>query len=685
MISIEGVIGNNDSIVYTFTEDLEIYNIETNVNYSTLNITVTTLYDVNEVTINGDEFTGSNTSYTYNDFPVNSSGTTTFTITVIAQDNSRKNYIFNLIQPEITNKLSTITIEGVDKYISFSPVTSEFLYNYYVEPETVLSDITMSVESEDIGTSIKFKYNDEEETASSFTFTPELGFNNVDIIVGGQNHYSIGIYIVEDNTSYINTINNKNTVYDIGCIDKVFKYCSVEIDTANNNPLTCCSYTEDSQLFEPSSFEWDKFFGHYPVLFKNGKEIVKINPDNFKKDIFGNTITSSDGDVMIKFPRRGIKIYYKDSTTLVVSMTDNPNDSSYTYYAHNNGTVQKDAFYLGAYKLSLNNGDGTDVNNVKARSISGDYVEIGNISSSTQYYIPDFVFEQYCINNGDGYFNEGFFQRLYIQVMYILKYCNLDSQSTIGAGLVNIGETIYKQDDENVTGYTDEFGMDSERQRENVPSYTDPNYDNQSDSQGDYHVKLFGLEDIWGCRDEYISNIFCENQDAQNYIVSVSSIYNISGSNVVKFNNIDSTSADFIADNYIYLKKAIGNSYCGLLSSVTSDIEDEYFCDKSIICLPYEYSNVKRCGCSAGGDYSSTTKAGIFNLSLDTLKSLYILEEDVYPYSVDPPQWRLNIFANNSGSYSTQTSEPEDWEENWFSYYALCSSSKDFSARLMYL
>jgi hypothetical protein len=117
---------------------------------------------------------------------------------------------------------------------------------------------------------------------------------------------------------------------------------TLAIDLTNSNPDTCCTYEDKATSMTAKSEEWDKFFGYYPVLMKNGQEVVRLNPNDYSKDLNGNSvdITSGDaGDVMIAFPRRGLKIS-TSGNILRVSFTDNINNRDFKYYAHQYNGVE---------------------------------------------------------------------------------------------------------------------------------------------------------------------------------------------------------------------------------------------------------------------------------------------------------------------------------------------------------
>ena len=202
------------------------------------------------------------------------------------------------------------------------------------------------------------------------------------------------------------------------------KTMTVVIDLTNSNPDTCCSYADDAISMEAKSSAWDEFFGHYPVLFANGAEVVKLNPNNYAQDINGNSvdITSGNaGDVMVAFPRRGLRLNTsEDGNTLTISFTEAQNDSSFKYYAHQRGDTGFSTFYMGAY-------DGYVDSNGKLRSLSDKNPTasktIGAFRTAAQL-------------NGTGYEQFCFFQLLYLQCMYIMKYKSLNGQTALGNGYV---------------------------------------------------------------------------------------------------------------------------------------------------------------------------------------------------------------------------------------------------------
>lgn len=183
------------------------------------------------------------------------------------------------------------------------------------------------------------------------------------------------------------------------------------IDQTNSNPLTCVTYEDDARKMEKGSPEWDDFFGTRLVLLKDGKEVRDLQDSEL------NNLKPEDGDVMVKFKRMGLNIKTVGDK-VYVSMTDNPDDSNFKYYAHTRRAERREAFYLGAYLGYEENG--------KLRSIK-------EVMPTTSKAIG--TFRTLAQANGKGYDQFAFYQLVFLQAMYVLKYGNLDSQTAIGKGL----------------------------------------------------------------------------------------------------------------------------------------------------------------------------------------------------------------------------------------------------------
>jgi hypothetical protein len=332
---------------------------------------------------------------------------------------------------------------------------------------------------------------------------------------------------------------------------------TVIIDTTNSNPETSITYSGDATTMVPGSSEWDAWFGIYPCLFKDGVEVGKLNPNNFAQFEDGSSadITSgNNGDVMIAFPRRGLKIETVGDM-IHISMTNALDDSDFKYYAHQRGINNKNVFYLGAYKAY--------VTNSKMRSLSG---KSPNVSQTSGW------FRAMAQNNGVGYDQSAYFQLVYRQAMYILKYKNLDSQSLLGSGQSSGSGRLS-------TGRTNNIGMNS-------------------NSSSGTQMKLFGLEDFYGNIYEFIEGVYINSSI---FYTTTENFADLSG-----YQNNGTITAFFTAQ---YVKYIYGNNEMGFISKAGGGRSSTYFCDGQ---------NVDSTAtCLYGGHWTSGARNGVFSSILN--------------------------------------------------------------------
>ena len=278
-----------------------------------------------------------------------------------------------------------------------------------------------------------------------------------------------------------------------------FKIMTVKIDMSNSNPETCVTYADDAVGMTPGSDEWDEFFGHYPCLLKATEEQGKLKRDNFRQFENGTPAdirTGDAGDVMIAFPRKGLRI---DTTgdIVTVSMTDDPDNSEFKYYAHSRGEERKDKFYVGAYLSSIKND--------KARSLRlKDYDPIPrnndriNFTTDADRSRVNYPFQGRfkAQNNHPNYLAFSFYQLTFIQAMFVLKYKTLTAK--------NFSQNL-KVYNYAPLGEADEYGMD-----------VFGIYGSHIKSV----LKIFGLEYLCGqFYAEWIDGIYMKNDVAQSKLV----------------------------------------------------------------------------------------------------------------------------------------------------------------------
>ena len=366
--------------------------------------------------------------------------------------------------------------------------------------------------------------------------------------------YNITYYYVAFSVSETSGVNTEGP--SVSVTISPYKVMTVVINEADSNPATCCSYADDAIGMESgkNATEWAKFFGYRPCLFKDGQVVGYLNPNDFTRFDYGDPadITSGDaGDVMIEFPRHGIRIS-KTEDIITVSMTDDPDNPEFTYYAHTRGTARKDYFYLGAYLGTMSNG--------YLRSLSDKLAHVA-ISLSN--------FRNYAHRSGTGYEVFTFYQWIYIQIMYVLQFKNLDSQTSVGMGYVNASTPVN-------SGSTNANGMI---------------YGSASQTS---HVKLFGIEDIWGNVYQWIDGFYTLDDYR---IVATTDNFNDNGAG---YTDVGTRDAQYMG----YMDKAEGTSELGLVTSTRKGSRSTYYCD---YCTMSAY-----CSSRVGGNYDAKYDAGMF-------------------------------------------------------------------------
>ena len=337
---------------------------------------------------------------------------------------------------------------------------------------------------------------------------------------------------------------------------------TVSLDLTNQDPTTWATYEDDAEGMAVGSALWDDFFGHYPCILNDGTELGKLNTSDFTKYEDGTSapITTIGNDVMIAFPRRGIKIV-KSGTTLKVSMTDAENVEGFSYLAHSYKGDECDKFYLGAYKAYESNS--------KLYSVSGQTPTVNQTIGT---------FRTKAQARGTGYEQSAFFQLTYRQVMYLLKYRGQNAQIAVGRGFVDENSAIY-----GACGYTNDKGMD------------------WGEATGKYPMCLFGLEDFYGNIYEFIDGIY-SNSNRQ--ILVADGNFNDTGSGYT-----DAGTATFGSNISGYMQTPNGTNLAGFTpASQTYGSETTYFCD-------YAYVAADRLA-YFGGHWNNKSYAGVFRLDV---------------------------------------------------------------------
>ena len=245
--------------------------------------------------------------------------------------------------------------------------------------------------------------------------------------------------------------------------------------TEKQNMSSWWTYSDDAAWLTAGSTDFDDFFGYSAVLLdQNGNEVSEVTQSTpWNLSLSQLWALTWWANVMIKFPRRWIKMT-KSWSTVTLSITDNPDAEAdgFQYYAHSRWTlsspIKKDALYLWAFKA----------------------YNSSNVLKSWSWQSPVVsITQQNCINyarandgnTGSAWYDIiGFYQREFINALYMMKYWNPDCQSVIWRWYTGWSAKVN-------TGWT--------------VSQTLATYGTILDTQ---QVKLFWLEDWWGNVREWI-------------------------------------------------------------------------------------------------------------------------------------------------------------------------------------
>ena len=345
----------------------------------------------------------------------------------------------------------------------------------------------------------------------------------------------------------VGKLTNNNAVY------------GVRVNETNSNPSTCVTYIEDSVGVNPATSEsyggWENKFPFNkikPCGFKNGKVVKYINPNDFTKYEDGTDVTD-DVDIMIEFP----KIYWKFTTInngYELRICKEKLDDDYVCLAHTIGTRNVDYIYIGAYLGTLSNS--------KLRSIKGNNPYVSVTMARCR---------ELAQANGSGYQQYNYYSMLMLQILYLIMYKSLNSQSSLGYGYTNGNATAI------TTGNTYLNGMI------------------YGEETGNLQMKFLGIEDFWGNVRQYVDGfVFNSNKKI---LISNNSTFNNEGSSYE-----DCGSASSFSGNYI--SKVQAGNKTGFVIKEGNASSSTYYTDQGYLgtdCVPV-----------FGGLYNDGTNAGAF-------------------------------------------------------------------------
>lgn len=371
------------------------------------------------------------------------------------------------------------------------------------------------------------------------------------------------------------------------------KIYGVRINEDSESPSNV-SRTDDASSLSQGEFENIYPFNEIRpcVLGKDGRVRYYLDSNNFSKKTDGSSgyinSGSDDGNIMIEFPKIYWKIY-KDGSNVYVKYSKHKIDNTWITLSHVRGTEERDYIYIGAYL-------GTHDSYGKLRSLSSGY----------PYIKTDMTLQEARSSaqaNGAGYEIMTYGAWLMLQILYIVRYANRDSQSLIGRGKVDMFESGESTSVAG-TGTTTDLGMNFM-------------------GSGKQNMKWLGIEDLYGNCSYFIDGVVFQGK------VTDSSLKG--GSFKVGTNNFNNSGSGYTTVGEVELpngssrdatvQNVLGSNLGGFLPSWKEGFNNnKYYCDRVRYPnqyidnkYPYVYSIV------ISGGTSSRLYTGIFALDMDYL------------------------------------------------------------------
>ena len=253
--------------------------------------------------------------------------------------------------------------------------------------------------------------------------------------------------------------------------------------TEQSNMSSWWTYSDDAAWLTAWSWDFDDFFWYSAVLLNTSwVETAEMTQSWWvftgAMTTLGN-ITSGD-NVMIKFPIRWIKMT-KSWSLVTLSITEELNKAWYQYYAFSRNWTIKDRLYLWAYKASKVTQWWTQYLRSyswqsAASSVAWDGISYLSLSNAC------------TLAQKNSWYDEiTWYQRQYVNALYMMKYWNPNSQSLIWFGYCpwwsSTPQTTWATNSiTNATWWTNIYS--------------------------NWRIKLFWLEDRWGNVQEWLNWVY---------------------------------------------------------------------------------------------------------------------------------------------------------------------------------
>lgn len=377
------------------------------------------------------------------------------------------------------------------------------------------------------------------------------GMANLDLLYTGWYEITFNSPQIKSNSNRIQIVMPK--VYAFGAYWSEKVTYTLNIYKNNSNTKTACTYADDAVGMTKGSANWDNFpiFNSIrPCVFSQGQVNYYLNPENWNEKYGSHEasiLTGEDGDVMIEFPKFAYKIETNDDIITVSISTDDEiiaNDNAYTYDAFSRleeGDLEH--FYKGAFKGSLDE-------NGKLRSVAGtkpaNNKTIGGFRTAAQ-------------SNGAHYQQSTYAQLKALQCLYLIKYGDRNGQNAVGKGVVGASASY-------VSGYntTDIEAISPE----NSTLASGMTFGSTANSTS--HMRLFGIEDFWGCIWEWVDGLTTDG--SRNIITSWNSF-----SNEGIPATTTSTPSGLTANASGWNKDVVGNTAAGFMPIVFGGSSSTYW------------------------------------------------------------------------------------------------------------
>lgn len=341
------------------------------------------------------------------------------------------------------------------------------------------------------------------------------------------------------------------------------------INGSESNPSSMVTYLADAVGMTPAHMDYTNNVFDYGswgdvwfirecrpcILAQDGTVTKYLNPNDYTKDVNGNTVTIdstlSGANVMVEFPKIWYKVVPDSSSDASASVyiSNYQVDSNYKDYAYidYNG-VHKEHFYMPAYNGSL-------INNV-LRSVSGAQVMKSKTGSQEITYAQA---------NGSGWYTEDAGEIMLINFLLILLGKSTNTQTVFGQGLHTGGTEALN--DGFRTGVHNTKGLFYGTNSGTISSST---YTNA--------VKVFGIENWWGFQWRRYAGDMCLNGNRVIKLCygredgSTTANFNTTGTGYVSVGVTPSGTSG------AYINK-MKFAHDGMYSSVSSGSSTTYYCD----------------------------------------------------------------------------------------------------------